>query len=280
MIKIFFRYIIYSLLDFLYLFKNYFLKNNFIIISPRIISIIVKKILIYDKNNRNFFFQNIRNYSDILTVHEIFSSEHYNFKNFKIFKDIQSYYKYTLNKNFSPLIIDCGSNIGSSSTYFDRLFPSSKLISIEPDLESYEFSKSNSLNKNSFFINKAVSCENLELKFLSDKDDNRASKVSDKGDKIVSSITINEILKNDKFKNSLPFLIKIDIEGFEDNLFSKNFEWIDEFKIIIIELHDWMLEKKSNSFTFFCAITKVMREKHKRDFLILGENLISIRIDD
>ena len=33
-------------------------------------------------------------------------------------------------------------------------------------------------------------------------------------------ITINEIL-NDQKTNSLPFLIKIDIEGFEENLFSK-----------------------------------------------------------
>lgn len=280
MFKIFFRYLIYSFLDFLNLFKNYFSLNNFVIIFPRIVSVVTRKILIYDKNDRSFFYQNIRNYSDILTVHEIFSAEHYNLKNFKIFEHIQNYYKYILDKNFSPLIIDCGSNIGSSTIYFYKLFPSSKLISIEPDLESYEFSKRNLLNKNTFLINKAVSSENLELKFLSDKNDNRASKVSDKGDQLISSITINEILKNDKFKNSLPFLIKIDIEGFEENLFSKNFEWIDEFKIIIIELHDWMLEKKTNSFNFFSAITKVMNEKHKRDFLILGENLISIRIDD
>ena len=74
MIKIIFRYVIYSLLDILNLFKNYFSMNNFIIIFPRILSIIVKKILIYDKNNKNFFYQNIRNYSDILTVHEIFLS--------------------------------------------------------------------------------------------------------------------------------------------------------------------------------------------------------------
>ena len=122
MLKIFFRYIIYSLLDLINLFKNFFLSNNFIIIFPRIISIMIKKILIYDKNNKRFFYQNIRSYSDILTVHEIFSSEHYNLKNFKIFENIQSYYEYILNKNFSPLIIDCGSNIGSSSTYFDKLF--------------------------------------------------------------------------------------------------------------------------------------------------------------
>ena len=48
MIKIIFRYVIYSLLDILNLFKNYFSMNNFIIIFPRILSII-KKILIYDK---------------------------------------------------------------------------------------------------------------------------------------------------------------------------------------------------------------------------------------
>ena len=73
MFKILSRYLVYSLLDILNLFKNYFSLNNFVIIFPRIISVITKKILIYDKNKISFFYQNIRNYSDILTVHEIFS---------------------------------------------------------------------------------------------------------------------------------------------------------------------------------------------------------------
>jgi hypothetical protein len=51
-------------------------------------------------------------------------------------------------------------------------------------------------------------------------------------------ISVNQILKEYKKENEITFIIKIDKEGFENELFSKNIEWIDIFSIIIIELHD------------------------------------------
>ncbi len=35
--------------------------------------------------------------------------------------------------------------------------------------------------------------------------------------------------------------IKIDIAGFEEDLFSKCTEWIDAFPVLMVELHDGML---------------------------------------
>ena len=66
--------------------------------------------------------------------------------------------------------------------------------------------------------------------------------------------------------------VKIDIEGFENELFSKNTEWIDNFPIIIIELHDWMLPKTCKSSNFLSSISK-----KNRDFLYSGENIFSIK---
>ena len=71
-----------------------------------------------------------------------------------------------------------------------------------------------------------------------------------------------------------PFLIKIDIEGGEHNLFSENIDWIDKFKLIIIEPHDWMYPKKNLFNNFLKRISTL-----KRDFVILNENIISIRND-
>ena len=129
-------------------------------------------------------------------------------------------------------------------------------------------------------INKAINCEKNKVNFFSDIKDNRASKVSLKGGDIVESATINEIIEDLKPRNNKPFLIKIDIEGFESKLFSKNYEWLNEFKVIIIEIHDWMLPKEFNSFNFLRALVETMSKKSKRDLLILEENLISIRIDE
>ena len=89
------------------------------------------------------------------------------------------------------------------------------------------------------------------------------------------TITVNHLLKN--YKKMNPFIIKIDIEGFEENLFKKNIEWMSKFKIIIIEIHDWMIPSKSISGNFINALAKISK-KNKRDLIIQGENLISIRI--
>jgi len=280
MIKKISRYLYYSIFDLLKIFINLKSTNNFIILYPRILSLILRSILIFDKKEKNFFFQKVRNYSDVLTVYEIFSYENYNLKLFKSYENVKKEYTKIIELNCLPLIIDCGSNIGASSVYFNKIFPESNILSIEPDKNSFEFSKKNINFKNSLLINKAINCEKNKVNFFSDIKDNRASKVSLKGGDIVESATINEIIEDLKPRNNKPFLIKIDIEGFESKLFSKNYEWLNEFKVIIIEIHDWMLPKEFNSFNFLRALVETMSKKSKRDLLILEENLISIRIDE
>jgi len=51
-----------------------------------------------------------------------------------------------------------------------------------------------------------------------------------------------------------PFIAKIDIEGFEENLFLKNTDWVRQFPVIAIELHDWMLPGEGSSLNFFKTI--------------------------
>ena len=273
MIKSLFRYFYYLIYDLLKIFINLKLTNNFIILYPRIISLILKDVLIFDKIKKNFFFQKIRSYNDLLTVHEVFSEENYNLKVFNNHKDILIEYHKILELKNLPLVIDCGSNIGSSSVYFNKIFPTSNILSIEPDKNSYEFSKKNIKFKNSLLINKAVNCEEKDVNFFSDITDNRASRVTNRGGDIVKSITINDLINDLISKNNKPFLIKIDIEGFESMLFSKNYEWINEFKVIIVEIHDWMLPKESNSFNLLNALVQTMSKKNKRDLLISDENL-------
>tara|TARA_B100002019_G_scaffold281657_1_gene285960 strand:- start:650 stop:1495 length:846 start_codon:yes stop_codon:yes gene_type:complete len=280
MFKNLMRYLYYSLLDILRIIKNLISRNTFIILSPRILSLILKKVLIFDKKNKFFFYHNVRNYSDILTVHEIFSDENYNLSILASFDHIKKEYEEILKSKSIPLIIDCGSNIGSSSLYFSKIFNRSQIVLIEPDNKSFEFSKKNIKYQNTIFLNKVIDSEKKNVNFFSDPDDNRKSKVSKEGVNIVKSITINEIVEKLKIENKVPFLIKIDIEGYENQLFSKNYDWIDKFKIIIIEIHDWMIPNKYNSFNFLNALVENMKINHKRDLIISGENLISIRIDE
>ena len=93
----------------------------------------------------------------------------------------------------------------------------------------------------------------------------------------MKSLTINKILNDYNRLNFYPFIIKIDIEGHEKELFEKNTEWFDKFKIIIIEIHDWMLPGKAVSKNYFTTLVSCMK-KNNRDIIISGENIISIKL--
>jgi FkbM family methyltransferase len=187
-------------------------------------------------------------------------------------------YKNSFNKK--PLIVDCGSNIGSSCLYFSKQFKNSSIIALEPDKDNFEFCKNNIKGNNFYLFNNAISNMEQTVGFTPNYVDSRASKISNDNKNKIKCLTVNNILAEFNSVNYFPYLIKIDIEGYEKNLFIDNYEWLDKFKIVIIELHDWMLPTEGNSFNFLRALTDIMVKKTKRDLILSGENLISIRIDE
>ena len=267
-----------------YLFETFFLlflclkeKNQFFILTPRLLSLLIKRVIIFDIKKKNFFFQHVRNYYDINTVFQIFGYEEYNLGHLGLWNKILKDYKKIKQKK---IIIDCGSNIGSSSRYFSEIFKDAKIISIEPDYSNFLISEKNINKLSTNNINSAIASKNYNYKIIKYSDP-RAYQVKIKKNNrdhknLKKTLKINEILKKEK-QNS-PFIIKIDIEGFEKELFESNFQWMDKFKIIIIEIHDWMIPSKSLSENYIIALSKTLK-KNKRDLIILSENLVSIRID-
>ena len=146
---------------------------------------------------------------------------------------------------------------------------------IEPNPESAKFSSENIYNKDHIILNKAISSKNKIVMIDDNNKDNRASKISNLVGKEIDTITVTDLLN--KYQNITPFIIKIDIEGYEKDLFESNVEWIKDFQIIIIEIHDWMIPFKSISRNFFKAIYEKILIDDSRDFIISGENLIIIK---
>ena len=68
------------------------------------------------------------------------------------------------------------------------------------------------------------------------------------------------------------FIVKVDIECFEWNLFSSNTEWIDDIFVIAVEPHDWMFPDKGTS-----QLLQQAMSSRGRDLIVLGENLIWIK---
>ena len=273
------RQLYYFFYDLFSIIRNCNTDHNFIIITPRILSLIIKKVFIYDKINKEILTQYVRDKYDILTVYEIFSIESYNLKKFKIWKDISRKYQKYQDEKLIPLILDCGSNIGSSTEYFQRIFKGSYATLIEPEEKNFNFANKNLSNKNNKLLNLVISNEEKDYFFEQDFKDSRAARVTGNQGTKIKSITINKILDDFPHNKYQPFLIKIDIEGFEAQLFSENYQWMNKFNIIIIEIHDWMLPGQANSHNFINALNQIANKGNKRDLIISGENLISIKLD-
>jgi FkbM family methyltransferase len=138
------------------------------------------------------------------------------------------------------VIIDCGANIGLSALYFTYRFPDAKIYAIEPELSNY-----NVLQKNIFGYSnietyrKAIWDETTDLEIIMHTShDSFSVKASTDHSQIevVHGISINDFLVQHDIASI--DLLKIDIEGAELPLFSRNLNWLDKTKTIILEIHE------------------------------------------
>jgi FkbM family methyltransferase len=222
------------------------------------------------KSKRSFSLY-ARDKIDIEVLHQIFTQEHYALRKLARFKDVCAIYEKIIGSG-KALILDCGANIGAASVYFADQFPEAMVISIEPEPNNILMCKRNtSCHKNIQVLQAAVGSTCQKGEILDTKAENWGFQIYSASEGKIKIISINSLLKSELCQDTTPFIIKIDIEGFESDLFKENTEWMERFPLIIVELHDWMLPKTANSQNFLKAISKL-----DRDFVFLGENVFSI----
>ncbi len=180
-----------------------------------------------------------------------------------------------MKSGFSPLILDCGANIGASAKYFAENFPEALVVAVEPEIENFKLLTRNCVENNILPVHAGVAANDTKGDVFDPGLGNWGFRVSENNVGGIELKSIPTLLTRNECINRKPFLIKIDIEGFEENLFSANTGWIQEFPIMIIELHDWMLTNQANSRNFLKTIST-----YHRDFVYIGENVFSIAIAD
>lgn len=92
--------------------------------------------------------------------------------------------------------------------------------------------------------------------------ENNAFRIDRNSEGNIEILSINDLLLHFGSPEYVPFIAKIDIEGFESDLFSRNTDWIARFPLLIVELHDWMLPRSASTGPFLRAIAT-----QDRDFL-------------
>jgi len=192
---------------------------------------------------------------------------------YQVFCELQ--YDITFFLNYKPnFIIDCGSNVGYSCLYFSTLFPTAKIIGIEPQKENYNQFKKNIINYDNIkAINGAIWHRNIAMSIKNENDPSASFEVEEaqNAESAIRGVTIDALIE----KNNLVFIdiLKIDIEGAEYDLFKNNpHSWLTKTRCLIIELHD--LVRPGISKTFFSEMSK-----YNWNTIIRGENIVCFKRD-
>lgn len=152
----------------------------------------------------------------------------------------------TLSRRRQPgLIIDCGANVGYSTAYLLSRFAGSQIVAVEPDPDNFALLEENMApyGADARLIRSAVWSHPTRLR-IDDapyRDGKHWSRqVRECGPQEPASmqaVDVGAILKDSGFARIS--ILKLDIEGAEAVVFSRNYEgWIEQVDDLVIELHD------------------------------------------
>jgi FkbM family methyltransferase len=217
---------------------------------------------------RQFFFRG-SSQTDKAVIQQIFSAQHYNLAGFPLSNSLKNYASRVSANGASLLVVDAGANIGASALYLAQFDPRVHVCAIEPEPGNFSVLKTNCTGLPITPIEAALASEAGKLWLTDPGIGEWGFRVGEPSGKIqVTAITMAEILGKFESTRYEPLICKIDIEGGESDLFRANDAWIDQFPLIIIELHDWLLPGTSNSKNFLSAISK-----RNFDIVYRGENM-------
>lgn len=149
---------------------------------------------------------------------------------------------YFITENRSPLIIDCGSNIGMSILYFKLMYPESKIIAFEPDEDAFSCLKQN-IEKNQLqsveIHKKAVSGNEGKTDFYYDKEDPGSLVMSTVRERLPKQKREIDAVHLSKYINEEVDFLKMDVEGAELSVIQEisNSGKLNHVKQMAIEYH-------------------------------------------
>jgi FkbM family methyltransferase len=179
-------------------------------------------------------------------------------------------YRDILSSGQTPVIIDAGANIGLAAVWYSKLYPEAIIISIEPDPANFEILGANTAalpNVRGHYA--AVGARPGFVEVSREAGSSWASTTTRSEAGSVQIVTINDLVKS--IPGGAALIAKIDIEGFEDDLFSENLSWLDDVCAVIVEPHDWLQPTKTTS-------RSLQRAFGERSFglFLRGENLFYV----
>ena len=216
---------------------------------------------------------------DTISDHAIFRQcmvmQQYNIMSFPQNIRLMSYYQESIARSETPLIIDCGANIGLATLWFSERFPKACIVAVEPNSDNFKLLTKNTemLGQQVTRLNGGIWDKPAKLVITNPEAGASAYQVKEidvTGDTGLRAYTIDEICKMHGV--SAPFIVKIDIEGAQGTLFRSNTNWVKNTPLITLELDDWLLPWSGCNRSFFSCVSQ-----YPADYLIKDESIFYFR---
>jgi FkbM family methyltransferase len=224
---------------------------------------------------RQFYFR--AKSSDEHVIKQVLGDSQYDLRRLRRASELAGFFQARSAAGKRPLVIDAGANIGASSIFFAMNFANAFVVAIEPDRENYELLRKNVDGVGIEPLCSAVSSTPGFARVVDPGEGHwgyRTENTTEAAARdVVERVTINDLYRRHA-ATYFPFIVKIDIEGGEADLFSGNTEWVARTPLLIVELHDWLLLKCGNSRSFLKCVAQL-----DRDFVYVGEDVYSIAND-
>jgi FkbM family methyltransferase len=209
---------------------------------------------------------------DIEVLRQVFASEDYRLSRLKRYNELMQWLQAVQFAGGRPLVLDLGANTGLASLYFSREFPDARILAVEPEVANAELARrAVSGHGDVNLITAGIASSDGRATIVDPGQGNWAYRTELAPDGVVSMLGVQRLIADHADEDCVPFIAKVNIEGFESELFSRNVEWADRFPMLIIELDDWMLPGVGSAQNFLRWAAA-----RARDFIYIGENIFSI----
>lgn len=156
-------------------------------------------------------------------------------------------------KGYPRTILDLGANIGMASTYLHLCYPEARIACVEPDPRNLptlqEMFEKNRVAAKVFPC--AVADKPGTFNLMMGRDSTMSalegSSIRSSADSVPVTVRIMQDVLGELNWESVD-LMKIDIEGTEDDLLSKNNDWLTKVNAIVIEVHPNTSASKIDSY--------------------------------
>lgn len=180
--------------------------------------------------------------SDLEILWQVWIGRFFELQPKDVFDRVQRRYEELLLSGKVPIIIDAGANIGVSTVWFAHHYPKARIVAIEPDAASLALLRKNVAQRDCLVLEAAIGAT-PGFASLSNSGDMLSWTVqTTRSPAGVPIITVDEAAE--RSGGDQLFIVKIDIEGFEADLFESNLGWLDELTALFVEPHDWMFPGK------------------------------------